>query len=107
MGDNRIGGLVGINETGGELVGCAFSGSVTGKHSTAGVVGENRGTLTRCSNSGSINTHDLEDDPKTDYTNLAQLNSMENVPAYTDVGGVAGYSKGHHPELLQQRLRGL
>ena len=94
MGDNRIGGLVGINETGGELVGCAFSGSVTGKHSTAGVVGENRGTLTRCSNSGSINTHDLEDDPKTDYTNLAQLNSMENVPAYTDVGGVAGYSKG-------------
>ena len=94
MGDNRIGGLVGINETGGELVGCAFSGSVTGKHSTAGVVGENRGTLTRCSNSGSINTHDLEDDPKTDYTNLAQLNSMENVPAYTDVGDVAGYSKG-------------
>lgn len=94
MGDNRIGGLVGINETGGELVGCAFSGSVTGKHSTAGVVGENRGTLTCCSNSGSINTHDLEDDPKTDYTNLAQLNSMENVPAYTDVGGVAGYSKG-------------
>ncbi len=72
----------------------AFSGSVTGKHSTAGVVGENRGTLTRCSNSGSINTQDLEDDPKTDYTNLAQLNSMENVPAYTDVGGVAGYSKG-------------
>ena len=94
MGDNRIGGLVGINETGGELVGCAFSGSVTGKHSTAGVVGENRGTLTRCSNSGSINTQDLEDAPKTDYTNLAQLNSMENVPAYTDVGGVAGYSKG-------------
>ncbi|WP_337765586.1 GLUG motif-containing protein, partial [Dysosmobacter sp.] len=94
MGDNRIGGLVGVNETGGELVGCAFSGSVTGKHSTAGVVGENRGTLTRCSNSGSINTQDLEDAPKTDYTNLAQLNSMENVPAYTDVGGVAGYSKG-------------
>ena len=94
MGDNRIGGLVGINETGGELVGCTFSGSITGKHSTAGVVGENRGTLTRCSNSGSINTQDLEDDPKTDYTNLAQLNSMENVPAYTDVGGVAGYSKG-------------
>ena len=94
MGDNRIGGLVGANETGGELVGCSFSGSVTGKHSAGGVVGENCGTLTRCSNSGSINTHDLEDDPKTDYTNLAQLNSMENVPAYTDVGGVAGYSKG-------------
>ena len=94
MGDNRIGGLVGINEVGGELVGCTFSGSITGKHSTAGVVGENRGTLTRCSNSGSINTQDLEDDPKTDYTNLAQMNSMENVPAYTDVGGVAGYSKG-------------
>ena len=52
------------------------------------------GLFAGCSNSGSVNTKDLEDDPKTDYTNLAQINSMENVPAYTDVGGVAGYSKG-------------
>ena len=94
MGDNRVGGLLGVNEAGGELVGCSFSGSVTGKHFAGGVVGENYGTLTRCSNSGSINTKDLEDDPKTDYTNLAQINSMENVSAYTDIGGVAGYSKG-------------
>ena len=94
MGDNRVGGLLGVNEAGGELVGCSFSGSVTGKHFAGGVVGENYGTLTRCSNSGSINTKDLEDDPKTDYTNLAQINSMENISAYTDIGGVAGYSKG-------------
>lgn len=94
MGDNRVGGLLGVNEAGGELVGCSFSGSVTGKHFAGGVAGENYGTLTRCSNSGSVNTKDLEDDPKTDYTNLAQINSMENVSAYTDIGGVAGYSKG-------------
>ncbi len=94
VGDNRIGGVVGVNEAGGELIGCTFHGSITGKHSVGGVVGENHGTLTRCENSGSINTKDLEDNPKTDYTDLTQLNSMENVPAYTDVGGVVGLSDG-------------
>ena len=94
IGDNRIGGLVGTNEATGELVGCTFSGSITGKHSAGGIVGENHGTLTRCENTGSINTQSLEDNPKTDYTNLAQLNSMENVPAYTDIGGVTGLSDG-------------
>ena len=94
VGDNRIGGLVGVNEAGGEMVGCTFSGSVTGKHSVGGIVGENHGTLTRCENNGSINTKDLEDNPKTDYTDLANLNSMENIPAYTDVGGVVGLSDG-------------
>lgn len=94
IGDNRIGGLIGTNETGGELVSSRFSGSVTGKHSAGGVVGENHGTMTRCENSGSINTKDLEDNPKTDYTGLAQLNSMDNIPAYTDIGGVVGLSDG-------------
>ena len=94
MGDNRIGGLVGTNASSGELVGCRFSGSVTGKHSAGGVVGENHGTLTLCENSGSINTKDLEDNPKTDYSNLEQLNSTENIPVYTDIGGVAGLSSG-------------
>ena len=93
-GDNRIGGLVGTNETGGQLISCKFTGSVTGKHSAAGIAGENRGTLTRCVNYGSVNTRDLEDAPKTDYTNLQQLNSMENVPVYTDIGGVVGLSDG-------------
>ena len=93
-GDNRIGGLVGTNETGGQLISCKFTGSVTGKHSAAGIAGENRGTLTRCVNYGSVNTRDLEDAPKTDYTNLQQLNSMENAPVYTDIGGVAGLSDG-------------
>ena len=93
-GDNRIGGLVGTNETSGQLISCKFTGSVTGKHSAAGIVGENRGTLARCVNYGSVNTRDLEDAPKTDYTNLQQLNSMENAPVYTDIGGVVGLSDG-------------
>ena len=93
-GDNRIGGLVGTNETSGQLISCKFTGSVTGKHSAAGIAGENRGTLARCVNYGSVNTRDLEDAPKTDYTNLQQLNSMENAPVYTDIGGVAGLSDG-------------
>lgn len=94
VGSNRVGGLVGCNEAGGALNACRFTGSVTGKHSVGGVAGENRGTLTRCQNYGSINTRDLEDAPRTDYTNLQQLNAMENIPIYTDIGGVVGLSAG-------------
>lgn len=93
-GGSRIGGIVGKNEKTGELVGCSFSGTVTGKHSAGGIVGENSGTLTRCENSGSINTRDLEDDLQVDYPNLDDLNSMENIPTYTDIGGIAGLSDG-------------
>ena len=93
-GDNRIGGLVGSNAAGGEIISCSFSGTVTGKHFAGGIAGENQGTLTLCQNHGSINTKNLEDNPKTDYTNLEQLNSMENVPVYTDIGGIAGLSSG-------------
>ena len=118
MGDNRIGGLVGINETGGELVGCAFSGSVTGKHSTAGVVGENRGTLTCCSNSGSINTHELFQQRQHQHPGLRgcpQDGLYKSGPAelHGKCPGLYGRRRcgrlfqGHHPELLQQRLRGL
>ena len=93
-GDNYVAGLIGVNEQGGQVVGGRFSGSVTGKHFVGGVAGANYGTLTRCDNSGSINTKDLEDDPKTDYMDLRQLNSMENVAVYTDIGGVVGLSDG-------------
>lgn len=94
QGEDHIGGLVGVNEASGALVGCRFSGTVTGKHSVGGIVGENHGTLTRCENDGSIDTKGLEDDVKTEHPDETRLNAMENVPAYTDIGGVAGYSDG-------------
>lgn len=94
QGEDHIGGLVGVNEASGTLVGCRFSGTVTGKHSVGGIVGENHGTLTRCENDGSIDTKGLEDDVKTEHPDETRLNAMENVPAYTDIGGVAGYSDG-------------
>ncbi len=93
-GETSIGGLVGVNEASGELVNCGFTGGLTGNHAAGGIVGENHGTLTNCKNEGSINTRDLEDAPKTDYPNLEKLNAMENMPAYTDIGGVAGFSDG-------------
>lgn len=93
-GESRVGGIAGINEEGGEIVACTFEGTAIGVHSAGGIAGENRGTLTRCVNTGSINTKDLEDSPKTDYTNLDKFNSMDNVPAYTDIGGIAGLSGG-------------
>mgnify|MGYP004668621229 CR=1 FL=1 len=94
QGEDHIGGLVGVNEASGALVGCRFSGTVTGKHSVGGIVGENHGTLTRCENDGSIDTKGLEDDVKREHPDETRLNAMENVPAYTDIGGVAGYSDG-------------
>ena len=49
---SNVGGIAGENY--GRLENCAFSGTVTGKHSTGGVVGSNYGTITGCSAEGTL-----------------------------------------------------
>lgn len=96
-GDEAVGGLVGVNEASGEIRACSSGAMVAGDHSVGGICGVNYGTLNNCSNSGKINTYsaevtyDLED---ITMESLEQLNSMNNVAAHTDTGGIAGYSEG-------------
>lgn len=96
-GDEGIGGIAGVNETSGEIRQCSSAAIVTGSHKSGGICGENKGTLNNCSNSGNINTdskevtYDLDD---ISMENLESINSMSNIAAHTDTGGITGCSEG-------------
>ena len=93
-GADSIGGLTGINELEGQIINCSFSGSVTGEHYAGGIAGQNLGTVIQCENSGSINTTEVDAEIDPENINREQINSAENVPSCTDVGGIAGFSSG-------------
>ena len=93
-GADSVGGLVGINESTGRIVNCAFSGAVTGEHYAGGIAGQNLGAIIQCRNSGNINTTEVDAELDLNALNREQLNAAENVPACTDIGGIAGYSSG-------------
>lgn len=93
-GTDGIGGIVGINEATGEVMNCTSGGTVSGEHYTGGTAGENYGSIVRCVNEARINTQEAEVSPELDSLELGQLNTTENMPACTDTGGIAGYSKG-------------
>lgn len=93
-GADYIGGLVGTNERTGQIINCTFSGAVTGEHYVGGIAGQNGGSIIRCTNSGSINTTEVDAELNLDNLNQEQLNAAENVPVCTDIGGITGFSSG-------------
>ena len=93
-GADYIGGLVGTNESTGQIINCTFSGAVTGEHYVGGIAGQNGGSILRCANSGSINTTEVDAELNLDNLNQEQLNAAENVPVCTDIGGITGFSSG-------------
>lgn len=93
-GRNNVGGVVGVNEGTGRLIACAFSGGVSGEHYVGGVAGQNLGSLVQCRNSGGVNTTEVKATVELEDLDWSQLNSTENAPTSTDIGGVAGFSAG-------------
>ena len=93
-GKNTVGGIVGINQERGQVVNCAFSGSLTGEHYAGGVAGQNLGSLIQCRNTGSVNITEVKSTLEQEDVDLERLNDVENLPACTDTGGVAGFSSG-------------
>ena len=93
-GGDSVGGVVGVNELTGQVINCTFSGSVTGEHYVGGIAGRNLGSLIQCRNSGSVNTTEVETEKDLTNVDWEQLNSAENMPASTDIGGIAGWSSG-------------
>jgi hypothetical protein len=91
-GTVSVGGLVGINETTGQMINCQFQGSVTGEHYVGGIAGQNTGSLIQCENHGEINTTAVE--VSADISDISLLRTTESVPAGTDIGGIAGFSSG-------------
>ena len=91
-GTVSVGGLVGINETTGQMINCQFQGTVTGEHYVGGIAGQNTGSLIQCENHGEINTTAVE--VSADFSDISLLGTTESVPAGTDIGGIAGFSNG-------------
>ncbi|MCQ2526037.1 MAG: HAD family phosphatase [Lachnospiraceae bacterium] len=97
-GENEVGGIVGYNAPTGMIMGCESQCAVNGKHSVGGIVGNNEGSVSECSNKGTINTAESEvtvDITEISVDNITELNSTTNAAAFTDVGGIAGISSGN------------
>lgn len=93
-GGSNVGGIVGVNEGTGRLIDCSVSGNVSGEHYAGGVVGQNLGSIVRCRSSANVNTTEVKAAVDLEALDLTQLNSTENVPTSTDIGGIAGFSAG-------------
>lgn len=96
-GDSEVGGIAGSNMVSGEIRNCASGAVVLGNHSTGGIAGSNQGVISRCKNSGDINTFSEEVYYELDdltVERLEDINSTSNVAAHTDTGGIAGISYG-------------
>lgn len=98
-GKKTVGGLVGLNDTTGQIIQCVFQGRVSGEHYVGGIAGQNTGSILQCKNQGNVNTESLEislelSDLQILSETRRERRSMENVPAGTDIGGIAGFSTG-------------
>lgn len=99
-GAQSVGGIVGLNAAEGVLRRCEMNGGVFGKAMTGGVAGENRGTLSYCTNRAYVNTNTLDPSISADRLEvnmtggLLSLISPDTFNVATDSGGVAGYSDG-------------
>lgn len=93
-GTERVGGIAGINEATGQIINCTVSGTVSGEHYTGGIAGENYGSILQCTNKARVNTKVENRSLDLDQIDWSHWNSTENLPADTDTGGVAGWSKG-------------
>lgn len=93
-GRSDIGGIVGLNTASGEIYGCRNLGSVSGEHYTGGIAGRNLGSIINCTNLAHVNTTNSEVVSEELDLSWDDINSMENVAAHTDTGGIAGFSQG-------------
>lgn len=97
-GKNQIGGIAGINEATGQIIKCSFEGDISGEHYAGGIAGQNLGSIVRSKNEGTVNITEVKisaELSEIDLRNsLLNLNSVENAPACTDIGGIAGASSG-------------
>lgn len=93
-GAGSVGGIAGVNEATGQIINCSVSGTISGEHYTGGIAGENYGSVILCTNKANVNTRQVEVSAQLDNVDWEHPNSTENMPACTDTGGIAGYSKG-------------
>lgn len=103
-GESGVGGLVGRNGAGGQIINCSVTGTVNGQTATGGIAGRNAGLLLKCTNSAGVNLTErdtrqtlMELDPGAvlnDRNTFEEEETTGVLDGSTDTGGVAGYSNG-------------
>lgn len=95
-GRSETGGIVGENESTGTISSCSVIGSVTGYDRAGGIAGGNYGTIRNCTNKAGINSDSswLEEEDAEGLQWLLEDLSERKLVSGTDIGGIAGYSKG-------------
>lgn len=95
-GRSETGGIAGENESTGTISSCTVIGSVTGYDRAGGIAGGNYGTIRNCTNKAGINSDSswLEEEDEAGLEWLLEDLSERKLVSGTDIGGIAGYSKG-------------
>lgn len=93
-----LGGIAGKNEAGAEIRDCRSDAILSGNQRIGGIAGENEGTITGCSNAGSINVtmQVLEENAGSLNFSIDEERMRQSVreEKINDVGGIAGLSSG-------------
>ncbi len=95
-GKSETGGIAGENESGGTISSCHGYGTVTGYDRVGGIVGANYGAVRNCTNKAGINSDSswLEEEDEAGLEWLIEDMEERKLVSGTDIGGIAGYSRG-------------
>ena len=100
QGSAQIGGIAGVNRVSGQIISSTFDGKVQATNATGGIAGLNEGIIRHCTNTGSINTNNVDaslslSDIQIDTTlDLANLTTSQTFLTTTETGGIAGTNTG-------------
>ena len=93
-GNDSIGGIAGTNAVTGIIENCRTEGQIHGSHFVGGIAGENSGVIRGCENKALINTTAQQNSVELSGITLDSLTNTEDVSTVTDIGGIAGISSG-------------
>lgn len=93
-GGDYVGGLVGSNGVFGVIESCRAEGQIHGDHFVGGIAGENLGVIRSCGNSAQINNTPQQNSVELSGITMDTLTNTEAANTVTDIGGIAGISSG-------------
>ena len=93
-GNDYVGGIAGTNGVTGIIEDCRTGGEIHGNHFVGGIAGENSGVIRGCENGATVNTTPQQNSVEISDITLDTLTNTENVNTVTDIGGIAGISSG-------------
>lgn len=93
-GTDCIGGIAGTNAVTGIIENCNVDGNIYGDHFIGGIVGENTGTVRSCLNIAEINVTEKQNTVDLSDISIDSFTDSESANVVTDIGGIAGSSRG-------------